>query len=1471
MASGSTQVVRVLNVSQMARGLPVMFNALPGIVGTPGPQGPPGDPAYTQLVNPFTMPNPGTSVNITVGETSWMIGGSAIYIGGAGYFTVQSVFDATHATVVNVNAPGNAGAGTIVSAPQGVSAAGAQGAQGIQGPMGPVGPQGAIGPQGTGINYRGMWSATANYAVNDAVTYGGSSYVALKTSVGVVPGTDSTTWGIFAAQGATGATGAIGSQGPAGATGATGAPGPASTSITQAQFTQPAVNANVTILVDQNSWCPAGSVVFIAGGGYYEVESVPDSTHLVLQNPGWTNAATPGSIVPSGSLVTAAGVEGAPGTPGATGSVGPQGQQGVPGSQAYSILQTSFVVPTPGSVVTLTVDSTAWMVLGLYFYIVGAGYYQVNTIGGTTLLTAANLGYTGNATPSTTIASGALIYVSGAPQVLNRDYYSTDYDVGWADWTVTSGSAGKGGQVDADSQGIVSLSCGAASGSTFGFQGGTGAGSNQVGNRTAYFHAKLQVPQLSTSTDSFNIFFGWMDNLPTAAFQNGVFFYYTNSGSTPNNWGCYARRAGTQVFSDSGVAIALGQWYDLEVTIDAVYATFSIARYANGAVPTAPVMVAQISISQCPAAGQGLGPAFGGSKLTGSSVAPQFWLDAYEHEVQYKGTVSKFRQPALVGAPGKDSVTGTTASFVTPIVGGNTQISVADTTFMAPGMQIYIAGAGTYQVVSVNSPTQVAVQNTGATGNAAPSTLIPSGALVAVSGVAGPQGIQGPIGPIGPVGQGASTTLTNSFIQPNIGANVNVPVVNSSFIAPGSILYIQSGGYYIVQTVPNLQNLTVQNPGYSGNAAPGATVLNNSLVTPGGVVGPAGVDPAIVGSIMAWAASGIPQGWLLCDGTAVSRATYLQLYNVLGGAASPWGQGDGSTTFNVPDLRGRTIIGVGSTVPAMGAGLTNRPMATIGGEESHVLTVAELAAHSHGASSSQGDHYHTLPAGPSHSHGDYGHTHGDAGHTHTFIDPLHSAVGTGGQTAAGGTYAYGAENTSTGYANIQTGYANIAAVGNLAPANTNWASATGIPGVSTSIANTGSGAGHNTMPPFVTANHIIKAAYNVPVGTTVPLADTTQPGLLVKVSGLMTDYVGGDNACHDLASAVRTYAPVIRSYNAVGNPNFECDARTVGAGIAVGGFALDRWQYLQSGTNRGSAIQNAAAGGVLIAGSAFAISANFLRYTLTTQQGTLGVNDYIEIHEAVEGSRFRELIGGQTAISIVCRSSVANTVFGCFIRDSAAAYSLTKLCTLTNANAWTLISLPSVAVWTPSGTFPITPGVSAYSIGICLAAGTNFTAAANDVWSAGNFVGARNQGSFAANPTGSTFDVAYIGHEPGATPNGVIDISYQTNMHECSRYYQKGTAYGSAPVSGNWKQIGFAWGNVAARLGIVFRPKMAKTPTVRLCGTTATLGQVYVDGVGVNVGISGVSSDAAGINAGTLSSTVASSPILGDWDADTGM
>lgn len=90
----------------------------------------------------------------------------------------------------------------------------------------------------------------------------------------------------------------------------------------------------------------------------------------------------------------------------------------------------------------------------------------------------------------------------------------------------------------------------------------------------------------------------------------------------------------------------------------------------------------------------------------------------------------------------------------------------------------------------------------------------------------------------------------------------------------------------------------------------------------------------MIGSILAYLGSDVPEGYLLCDGSAVSRTDYSELFSVIG---SVYGDGDGSTTFNLPNLSGR--------VPICASG--SHVVGSTGGESSHILTVPELASHSH--------------------------------------------------------------------------------------------------------------------------------------------------------------------------------------------------------------------------------------------------------------------------------------------------------------------------------------------------------------------------------------------------------------------------------------------------------------------------------------------------------------------------------------------
>lgn len=117
------------------------------------------------------------------------------------------------------------------------------------------------------------------------------------------------------------------------------------------------------------------------------------------------------------------------------------------------------------------------------------------------------------------------------------------------------------------------------------------------------------------------------------------------------------------------------------------------------------------------------------------------------------------------------------------------------------------------------------------------------------------------------------------------------------------------------------------------------------------------------GMMFDFAGAVAPTGYLLCDGTTVSRTTYAALFAVIG---TSWNTGgELGTDFRLPDFRGRVAVGSGT-----GTGLTARTLAQVLGEETHGLSIAELAAHSH----VQNPHNHTTQA-HSHSITDPGHWH----------------------------------------------------------------------------------------------------------------------------------------------------------------------------------------------------------------------------------------------------------------------------------------------------------------------------------------------------------------------------------------------------------------------------------------------------------------------------------------------------------------
>jgi microcystin-dependent protein len=123
----------------------------------------------------------------------------------------------------------------------------------------------------------------------------------------------------------------------------------------------------------------------------------------------------------------------------------------------------------------------------------------------------------------------------------------------------------------------------------------------------------------------------------------------------------------------------------------------------------------------------------------------------------------------------------------------------------------------------------------------------------------------------------------------------------------------------------------------SGSVQENRRKIENSVVREENLFPPEMLMP--VGAVTAYVSSNAPNGWLNCEGQELYRGDYPALFEVIG---TTYGAGNGTTTFNLPDLKGRAIVGQGA-----GSGLTARSMGATGGAETHTLSTDEMPSHSH--------------------------------------------------------------------------------------------------------------------------------------------------------------------------------------------------------------------------------------------------------------------------------------------------------------------------------------------------------------------------------------------------------------------------------------------------------------------------------------------------------------------------------------------
>lgn len=192
-----------------------------------------------------------------------------------------------------------------------------------------------------------------------------------------------------------------------------------------------------------------------------------------------------------------------------------------------------------------------------------------------------------------------------------------------------------------------------------------------------------------------------------------------------------------------------------------------------------------------------------------------------------------------------------------------------------------------------------------------------------------------------------------------------------------------------------------------------------------------------------FAGNSAPVGWLICDGSAISRTSYSALFDTIG---VTYGSGDGITTFNIPDLKGKVIIGSSES----------HPVSSVGGEEDHQLTAQEIPSH-----------YHSIPQ--------HGHSNNITATTPVMTHDITQQPEFTYIESLSGSFGY---RDSDGYSGYYGGIylnASVSVPPSIAShGQSNCTMSGGIDNCSEfNTESDGIGESHSNMQPFITLNYII--------------------------------------------------------------------------------------------------------------------------------------------------------------------------------------------------------------------------------------------------------------------------------------------------------------------------------------------------------------------------------------------------------------
>jgi microcystin-dependent protein len=223
------------------------------------------------------------------------------------------------------------------------------------------------------------------------------------------------------------------------------------------------------------------------------------------------------------------------------------------------------------------------------------------------------------------------------------------------------------------------------------------------------------------------------------------------------------------------------------------------------------------------------------------------------------------------------------------------------------------------------------------------------------TGHTGPQGHTGHTGPTGISGKGFTIFSTVESYEDLLKLKPEMNNIGEFILVKGGELYVylgenkgNTGSNNEFKDVGDITEDAVLigptgDTGPTGHTGPQGHTGHTGPQGPTGDTGPTGpVDGAPVGTVIVWSGSlnlKITGPYLLCDGLAVPRSKYSELFNVIG---TTYGNGDGSTTFNLPNIESKVISGYNPIDPSF------KTIGLTGGSTSTTLTVDNLPEHTHG-------------------------------------------------------------------------------------------------------------------------------------------------------------------------------------------------------------------------------------------------------------------------------------------------------------------------------------------------------------------------------------------------------------------------------------------------------------------------------------------------------------------------------------------